>query len=88
MFGGQDHHHNSGPIGNGVAEERSEMLFLVAHGVQQNPCDKDATGDNRQAVPLKECLVLFIAYREFQDGLPRAGTKSALDGANDSESGL
>jgi hypothetical protein len=66
MFGGKDHHYNAAPIGDGVAEERAYVLFLVANAVKHNPGQQNAAGHNGKAMPLKECLVLFPAQSKFQ----------------------
>src|SRR6476620_5781187 len=66
MFGGQDHHHNSGPVSDRVAEERADVAFLVTHAVEHNPGQQDATGHNRKSVTLKERLVRFLLQSKLQ----------------------
>ena len=66
MFGGQDHYHNAAPIGDRVAKERANVLFLVAHAIEHNPGQENAAGHNRKTVSFKEGPVLFLAQRKFQ----------------------
>jgi hypothetical protein len=43
------------------------VLFLIAHAIEHNPRQQNATGHNGEAVPFKERLVLFLTQRKFQD---------------------
>jgi hypothetical protein len=67
MFGGKDHHYYAAPISDGVAEERADMPFLVAHAIKHDPGQEDATTHNRKSVPFKERLVLFFAQSKFHN---------------------
>src|SRR5579864_6882223 len=66
MFGGQDHHHNSGPVSDRVAKERANVPFLVAHAVEHNPNQQNATGHNGKTMAFKKRLVLCFTKRKFQ----------------------
>jgi hypothetical protein len=67
VFGGKDHHHNAAPIGNGVSEERADVVFLIADAVKHNPGQKNETCHNGKTMSFKERLVLFLAQRKFQN---------------------
>src|SRR5882724_10562215 len=67
MFGGQDHHHNSGPVSDRVAKERTDVPFLVADAIEHNPGQKNAACDDGETMPLKERLVLRLAQRKFHN---------------------
>src|ERR1700761_5487260 len=68
MFGGQHHHYNAGPVGNGVAEKRAPVLLLIAYAVEHNPCQQNASGYKGKAVPFKKCLVPGVTYRSVAYG--------------------
>ena len=57
------------PLQSAIALPKNEpdVLFLIAHAIERDPGQQNATGHNGKAVPFKERLVLFLAQRKFQD---------------------
>src|SRR5579864_4148118 len=78
MFGGKDHHHNAAPISTGVTEERSDVPLLVAHAIEHDPGQENATAHNRESVPFKERLVLPLAQSKFHNRHLNPNLKRAI----------